>query len=145
MPISHIQQRLEHFLKLRLSCDEDSINHRMNMSLMDWNLEMVVLKFPVEQWQLNPMGGMHGGMIATAIDITMGCAAYTFSDAQNTPTINLNIQYIRPVLAIKPLYVKAVIDHVGGRIMQVHGIGWQDKEQIPCVSVIASFIVNHEG
>lgn len=136
------EKRLQYFLDLRLTADESSINHMMEMSLYTWSEQSVTLQFPVSDWQLNPIGTMHGGMLATAIDITMGCVSYVFSDSKHTPTVTMDLQYVRPVFTDKPLYIKAVVDHIGSRIMQVRAWGWQEDEQHICISASGSYIVN---
>lgn len=136
------EQRLQYFLDLRLHDDHESINHKMQMELFDWHEGMITLMFPVEEWQLNPMGMMHGGMLATAIDMTMGCVSYVFSNAKHTPTITMNIQYVRPVVLHKKLFVKAISDHVGGRITLIRCWVWQEDEKTPCVTASGSYIVN---
>lgn len=137
-----IERKLNYFLQLRLQSKETSINHTMDMHLVAWDERSVTLAFPVKEWQLNPMGNMHGGMGATALDITMGCASYMFSVAKNVPTISRNIQYVYPILETKELFVKATIDHVGSRIVQVRCIGWQDQEERICITASGSYIVN---
>lgn len=136
------EKRLQYFLSLRLDADEKSINHIMDMHLYAWDEYSVTLAFPVYEWQLNPVGTMHGGMLATALDITMGCASYVFSEAKHTPTVSMELQYVRAVYAGRTLYVKAVADRCGSRINQIRAWGWQDEEQQPCITASGSYIVN---
>lgn len=52
--------------------------------------------FPVLEKQTNPAGFMQGGYIAAAFDNTFG--PFSFLLAKNpTATIDMNVQYIRPV------------------------------------------------
>lgn len=136
------EKKLEHFLELRLQADVNSINHKMEMNLVSYDKQHIVLSFPVNSWQLNPMGNMHGGMIATAIDITMGCASYAFTQADNVPTVSMNIQYLKPVIANQDLFIKATVDHAGSRISQIRCVGWQQDEERICVSASGAYIVN---
>ena len=47
---------------------------------------------------LNPMGGIHGGFAATALDSATGCAVHTMLGAGvGYGTIDLNVKMIRPV------------------------------------------------
>ncbi len=48
----------------------------------------------------NPMGRVHGGIIATLADAAMGIAfGRTLENGQDFSTIDLQIQYMRPVIA----------------------------------------------
>ena len=114
------QQLLESFLASRQSLD-GTINRMMEFELQDAELDekAVTLRFPVKAWQLNPMGVMHGGMICTAMDITMGCAAYMLSHGAHTPTIEMSVNFIRPVPNGDFLSIRAYADHAGKRFVQL--------------------------
>mgnify|MGYP002233644546 CR=1 FL=1 len=55
----------------------------------------------------NPMGVMHGGAVAGALDITMGSLTFYCSGEFVTPTININVSYERPIATGKRLFVEA--------------------------------------
>ena len=53
---------------------------------------------------LNPMGGVHGGFAATALDSSTGCAIHSALPAgKGYATVDLNVQMIRPVPVGVPL------------------------------------------
>lgn len=135
------QQRLDDFLNARQNMVQGSINSMMGMQLHAQDDLTVTLCFPVRLWQMNPMGSMHGGLLATAADMTMSCAAYTFSRAQHIVTSNMNIQYMRPVFEYHDMFVKAVIDHAGSRIVSVRAWGWQKDEQSLCITANGSYVI----
>lgn len=114
------EQLLKQFVKLRLNLT-DTINSMMEFQVehMDEDLHGVTLSFPVKAWQMNPMGSMHGGMICTAIDITMGCAAFTLSHGVHTPTIEMSVNFVRPVPEGDLLMIYAHVDHAGKRFVQL--------------------------
>ena len=55
------------------------------------------ISFPAEDFLFNPQGSLHGGTIATVMDISMGHLINKV--AGPGATIEMKIQYIRPVLA----------------------------------------------
>lgn len=54
------------------------------------------LAYHTMPWMTNPMGVVHGGIIAVMLDNSMGITCCCL-DGRPTPTINLNINYARPV------------------------------------------------
>ena len=114
------EQLLEHFINLRLRL-ADTINSMMDFQVerVDWEAGAVTLCFPVQKWQMNPMGSMHGGMICTALDITMGCAAYIHSQGSHTPTIEMSVNFIRAIKQDDELIITAKADHAGRRLIQL--------------------------
>ena len=56
----------------------------------------LTLRYPVQEWELNHMSTMHGGLIAAAVDTTSGALTRNLTGCTVTPTINLNINYLLP-------------------------------------------------
>ncbi|APX90472.1 thioesterase [Brevirhabdus pacifica] len=54
------------------------------------------LTFPVGEMLMNPQGSLHGGIIATAMDISMGHLLRKVQGAAGA-TIEMKVQYLRPV------------------------------------------------
>lgn len=54
------------------------------------------ISFPVEEFLFNPQGSLHGGAIATVMDISMG---HLLKHATGTPgaTLEMKVQYMRPL------------------------------------------------
>jgi uncharacterized protein (TIGR00369 family) len=72
--------------------------------LLGWKLEAVdpdagtiELTFAATERFLNPAGNIQGGFLAAMLDDTLGPALVaTLSDGEWAPTINLNVQFVRP-------------------------------------------------
>lgn len=61
---------------------------------------------------LNPMGGVHGGFAAVALDSATGCAVHTVLEAgENYGTIDLNVKMLKPVPVGKELRATGKIIH----------------------------------
>ena len=57
-----------------------------------------VVRLPVSAKMHNPMGVVHGGVIALLADAAMGIAfGRTLADAANFATIEMKVSYLRPV------------------------------------------------
>ena len=58
----------------------------------------VIFEAMANEKHINPMGGVHGGFIATVMDSVTGCAVHSVLEA-GVPfgTIELNVKMVRPV------------------------------------------------
>lgn len=55
-----------------------------------------VIRFPVRDFLFNPQGSLHGGIIATIMDISMGHLLH-HSFGAGGATLEMKLQYLRPV------------------------------------------------
>lgn len=65
---------------------------------------------------LNPIGGLHGGLLFTIADTTAGAAAIHLEAESTITTVNGNIQYMRPGLDLDYLYAEARLIKDGKRM-----------------------------
>lgn len=57
-----------------------------------------IIVFPVQDFLFNPQGTLHGGVLATVMDISMGHLIH-HSYGRSGATIEMKIQYMRPLRA----------------------------------------------
>lgn len=55
-----------------------------------------VVRFPVRDFLFNPVGTLHGGIIATVMDISMG-HLLNHSYGPGAATVEMKVQYLRPL------------------------------------------------
>jgi len=71
--------------------------------LMDWLQAKVLeaeegevkMQFTVEKYMLNPIGILHGGIMATILDEVMGAASFTLGRPTGFATINMSVDYLQ--------------------------------------------------
>ena len=65
----------------------------------------------------NPMGTVHGGIVATLLDSALGCAVQTTLDeGVGYTTVSLEVKYLRPIaLDAGELRAEATVVHTGRR------------------------------
>ncbi|WP_226577537.1 PaaI family thioesterase [Acuticoccus sediminis] len=63
----------------------------------DSDVEVCLVSFPVAPFLFNPQGTLHGGIIAMAMDISMGHLLNKATGATGTATIEMKTQYMRPI------------------------------------------------
>ncbi len=125
--MTRLEDRYRDFYRARF-LDDKTINGMMKLQVEELNeTEMTTtISLVVEDWQLNPVNTMHGGMIATLLDVSMGCSAYVFSDAFFTPTISMSVNYVRAIHAQEKVVVKSYIDYMGMKTIQTRCIAYVD-------------------
>jgi uncharacterized protein (TIGR00369 family) len=58
----------------------------------------VVVEAPAAEFHYNPLGSVHGGVIATLLDTAAGCTVHsTLPAGVGYTSLDLNIRFIRPV------------------------------------------------
>ncbi len=89
------------------------------MSLQLVEVEPGYVRFdarPGEQ-HLNPMGVIHGGFAATALDSATGCAIHSLLEpGVHYGTIDLNVKMTRPVLPGQQLHAEARVVNISRRL-----------------------------
>lgn len=137
------KQRVMAFLTRRLK-EEGTINAMMDMQLIayDCKKRSVLLRFPIKAWQLNPAKNLHGGIICTALDISMGCAAYVYSKASFTPTIQMSVNFVKGIPCEKCLIIEAICDHSGSRMAQIRAIAHMEDSEEVVASANGSYAIN---
>jgi uncharacterized protein (TIGR00369 family) len=71
---------------------------------------------------LNPMGGIHGGLVCTLLDSVLGCAAHTTLPAATLYTsIELKVSYLRPVLVGGEIRARGWVTKPGRRVCFAEG------------------------
>jgi uncharacterized protein (TIGR00369 family) len=77
----------------------------------------VVFEFTPAEFHYNPIGTVHGGMIATVCDSACGCAVQSLLPAGSYYTsIDLSVKFLRAVTtATGPMTCEGTVIHIGGR------------------------------
>ncbi|UUX50665.1 PaaI family thioesterase [Nisaea acidiphila] len=62
----------------------------------EYEEELCRVRFPVEEFLFNPQGSLHGGAIATVMDISMGHLLKHMTGTGGA-TLEMKVQYLRPL------------------------------------------------
>ena len=86
--------------------------------LMECNPEesSLTLKFQVRDWMLNHMKILHGGLMTTCCDMTMGLLIKYLMQTQNSVTVSLTMNFMRSAPAGSSILVTAKAEKQGRRI-----------------------------
>lgn len=90
----------------------------MGMWISEVSEGRAVFALEPAEYHYNPLGTMHGGVMATVLDSSLGCVVQSVLPAgTGYTTLELKVNYLRPVTAnTSTLYCEGKIIHVGGRI-----------------------------
>lgn len=98
-----VQIPAEEWLQTELAFIRNDMAHTLNARL-DARLEdcseadrTLTLRFPLQDWQVNGLGTLHGGMLNTMMDLAMSMVVYCFSRRSIPPTVSMTANYLRPV------------------------------------------------
>lgn len=95
--------------------------------LMDWLKTQVVevdegrvkMQFTVEKYMLNPIGIMHGGIMATILDEVMGAASFTLGRPNGFATVNMNIDFLIPAKSADIIFGEGTVLRAGKTILHI--------------------------
>jgi uncharacterized protein (TIGR00369 family) len=79
------------------------------------------VEFPAQSWQSNPRGTMHGGVIASAFDEALGILAFCLNGKGQIATINLSINYLKPIPLDDTILITGKVTSKGRRIITTTG------------------------
>lgn len=94
-----------------------TLNGRLKAELESCHEETqeIVLRFPLESWQVNGLGTLHGGMANTMMDLTMSMAVYCFSRQSIPPTVSMTTNYLRPIPMGDSILIRTHLTSLGRR------------------------------
>ena len=83
----------------------------------------VVFALEPAEYHYNPLGTVHGGVMATLLDSAMGCVVQSMLPAGTSyTTLELKVNYLRPITSKTGIvYCEGKIIHVGGRVATAEG------------------------
>jgi len=95
----------------------------LGISITDVSEGRVVFTTEPSEYHYNPLGTVHGGVMATLLDSALGCAVQsTLPAGTSYTTLELKVNYLRPVTTkTGTIYAEGKIIYVGGRIATAEG------------------------
>ena len=86
----------------------------------DAKAQSISVVFTAEDWMLNPQNTLHGGIYSTAMDMTMSLLARYLRKTRGTATVQLSLNFLRPINKGETFIVTATADHTGRRSTVIH-------------------------
>ena len=95
----------------------------MGMWIAEVSEGRVVFAAEPTEYHYNPLGTVHGGVMATLLDSALGCAVQSMLPAGTSyTTLELKVNYLRPITTkTGTVYAEGKLIHIGGRIATAEG------------------------
>lgn len=135
-----MERRAGWYLNYVRNSREDCINRRLTYEIVecDYATQTLTLRFETTDWMMNPGGVVHGGMLCTMFDITMGITSLALSGTF-TPTVNLSLSFLSPAPNKDHLLITARATRVGKTFVQLTAEGFSEKTRTLCATATAIF------
>lgn len=98
--------------------------------------ETCTVSMPYDDYMNNPQGSLHGGVLATALDISMGHLCHRF--LRTGVTLEMKSQFLRPVLG--PSRCEARFSKKGRRVAFTQSTLW-DEDDRACATATATWML----
>ncbi|MGE4353250.1 MAG: PaaI family thioesterase [Oscillospiraceae bacterium] len=87
-----------------------------------WDAETMRLRtsFNTADWMGNPINWLHGGIITTIFDNAMGTLAAIHACSSFTPTVSIQVNFLRPVPTEGKVFVDAHITKLGKTLIYLN-------------------------
>lgn len=104
--------------------------------------ESITYAFPVLDIYLNPWKCMQGGFISAAFDNAFGALAILATGKFEISSIDLNLNYHRPILADDTLRVKVYLKSTGRNIISLWGESFDSCDRLIATATSKIIILN---
>ena len=143
---------IENKIRARLAAIHElapgSIGAQMNYSLIgcDQEKQEYTLLCHTFDWMRNIPGTLHGGMCATVVDQAMGFIAYCLkSDDGTAPTVQMSVDYHRPLIPGEDVIVRVRVVAVTRSLMRLSAEAFQASSPARvCLTSTATYF-NKQG
>ena len=110
---------------------EGTFDSFMNPQLADFDYDNqeLTLRFEVKPWMLNVLGIVHGGLYASMADCVMGSISCFWTNSPITPSVSLQISFLRPAKEGDVLLFRGKIVSAGRTMIHASMTAW--KEGVP--------------
>lgn len=115
-------------------------NMRPKFINCSYDEKTLTLEFDAAQWQLNPEGILHGGMLVTAFDTTFGSLCHYYAKENVINTIEISTTFLKPVPAGCKYYITVKANHVGKTITSMTAQAYLSETDLLLATASASFI-----
>lgn len=81
------------------------------------------IAFEALEWELNPGGSLHGGILMTCFDVSFGLTCHYFAKQHMITTVNLTTTFLKPVLLGDFVHYHIKITHLGRTLISMTAEG----------------------
>ena len=140
---SHMEKAVAYFVEKTTSEGGSGIISLMNPAFFHCNAleKTLTIRYYVEDWELNPQGSMHGGLIAAAFDNTFGLLTHYFAKGNFITTVELSTKYLKPIPKGCHILIKAKICSIGRTISSLSGEAYIEETDTLASTSSSTFMI----
>lgn len=122
--------------------DDKRINGMMKPWIKDYDEETreLTVSFLVEEWMLNPGDVLHGGLLATAFDIALGCHTLLLEHEKSIVTTDMSMQFLEQVPLGSTLIIRSKVNREGGRLVSLYGEAFAEGHPQVAGTALATYM-----
>lgn len=107
----------------------------------DYEARRSVIAFNIQEWQLNPYGDAHGGIIASMFDTAMGVTAHWIAGGARTTTVDLMTNYVAPMPCNDEMMIYSKVQKAGRTLIRVTAEAFAKTTDHLVATATANFMV----
>lgn len=85
----------------------------------DYEKKSVTVSYEVVEWELNPEGDMHGGLIVTAIDTAFGILSHYFARQKMVTTVTISTTFLKRIALHDKFEVTVTATSIGRTLISL--------------------------
>ena len=115
---------------------------RMNPRFVscDFARREACLAFEVYDWELNPGGTLHGGIIVTGFDMAFGLTCHYYAKQHKITTVNLTTTFLKPILQGDTVNYHVKITSLGRTLVSMTAEARLSRGDILAATATATFM-----
>lgn len=137
-----------YFADVRKNCD-GTFNAMLDASLesCDYEGKSLTLRMELKGWMTNPGGILHGGVSASAVDLTMGLLCRYYGGGVMTPTVSMEVSYLKPGVIGGQLLIRADLTSCGLNLCHATARAWMEDtpDRTVCTAAGVYYISRASG
>ncbi|MBM6830076.1 PaaI family thioesterase [Anaerotignum lactatifermentans] len=106
----------------------------------DYENRTAEFAFAVQEWQLNPEKGLHGGIIVTGFDVSFGLLCHYYAKQHMISTISIDTTFLKPVMETDTIHYKVRINRMGHTIYHLTAEARLERDDILAAVSNATFM-----
>ncbi|MGI6721587.1 MAG: PaaI family thioesterase [Anaerovoracaceae bacterium] len=122
----------------------ERLNAHLELELIDCRYKggpEINYRYRPKEAHLNPYGGVHGGIICSFFDTTIGLGAVALSQKFVTTT-DIAVSYLRPLVS-ESFRINVEYTQIGNKMIRGTGKVFDEKSGVLCATCLASYMLIH--
>ncbi len=107
--------------------------------------DCLTLKFPILDMFLNPRKSMQGGFVSAAFDNVFGILVLLETKRKEMATIDLSVNYIKPIFVGDELYITTYIKSKGNTVCSLYGEAKNKEGKLIATSTTNIMLIHQDN